>query len=379
MFIYLFGFDERKGSSKGNRPIMPEQQLASKVWPEVAIVVLNWNGWRDTIECLESLQRITYPNYYIVLVDNDSNNDSVEQIKAWAMGKIPVKSKYFEYDQNSKPLQCIDFNEQELISSKSLLKNKKVSKLCCKKDFVLIRATQNWGFAGGNNLGIRYSLDYGADYIFLVNNDTVVLPNTLTQLMGQVIKKSTIGIIGPKICFYSNSERIWSAGGKLGFLRGTGYNLGMNTLDGDQYNGLVHSTFITGCCMLIKRELIKDIGMLDSLYFLYIEDVDFCWRAINKGWELAVYLDAVIYHKISSSLNYKTSSQAYFFSRNRKYFSIKHHSFLQRTAFNLFVFFSKVLKFILWAIMGHKDLIKATVQGYKDCQRGLMGNNVTEN
>jgi len=355
------------------RDLVQKSGQAHKTWPKVAIIVLNWNGWRDTIECLESLQRITYPNYQVIVVDNGSTDDSVEKIKAWARGEIPVESKFFEYDPSRKPVQWIECN-RATVEAGEFAEAQKLIELPSDRRLVLIQTEENLGFAGGNNVGIQYALGQGMPYIWLLNNDTITLPNTLTLLVRQSIMSPKLGIISPKICYYSNPDHIWFAGGKLRLLRAAGYNLGLGKLNGGCYSGLAPCTFITGCGMLIKCQVIESIGLLDPLYFLYGEDVDFSWRAIKDGWDLTTHLDAVIYHKVSSASGGDPAlSQTYYISRNRMYFSAKHHSHFQRIVFNLFWILSRVARFSLWVMKGRMDLITATVQGYIDYKKRRMG------
>jgi len=344
-------------------------------WPRVAIIILNWNGWRDTIECLESLQRITYPNYQIIVVDNGSTDDSIEKIKAWARGEIPVVSSFFESDLGTKPVQWLEYDRTTVEAGEFPDEEEKLIELPSNRCLVLFQTKENMGFAGGNNVGIQFALrDQAVQYIWLLNNDTVIPADTLTCLVRESIRNPGLGILSPKICYYSSPDRIWFAGGKLRLLRATGYNLGIGMPNGGCYSGLAPCTFITGCAMLIKREVVESIGLLDPLYFLYGEDVDFCWRAIKAGWDLATHLDSLVYHKVSSAVGSDPLPlQTYYISRNRQYFSARYHSSFQRMIFELFWILSRAAKFCLWFMKGRIDLIKATMQGYIDYKKGHMG------
>jgi len=354
---------------------MTQQIIQETKWPRVAIIILNWNGWKDTIECLESLLRIDYPNCHIIVVDNGSSDDSIEKIKSWARGEIPVESSFFEFDPSIKPVLIIE-DDQSTIESANLLNPKKNSiESLNSRSLVLLRMKKNMGFAGGSNIGIIFALrDPTVKYIWLLNNDTVVPAQALTLLVNESIKNPAVGILSPKICYYSRPDCIWFAGGKLGYLRVAGYNLGIDTLDSPKYDGLKLCTFITGCAMLIKRELVEAIGLLDPLYFLYYEDVDFSWRAINEGWDLGTYLDSVIYHKVSSSTSKGPRwLQTYYISRNRPYLAAKYYSLFQWMAFNSFWILSRSAKFFVWMMNGRFDLIRATIKGYLDYRKGHMG------
>jgi GT2 family glycosyltransferase len=344
-------------------------------WPRVAIIILNWNGWKDTIECMESLLRITYSNYQIIVVDNGSTDDSIEKIRAWARGEISVESSFFDSNLGTKPVHWFEYDRTTVEAVGFPDEEERLTKFPSNRSLVLFKTTENLGFSGGNNVGIQFALrDKAVQYIWLLNNDTITLEDTLTHLVMQSKKNPELGIFSPKICYYFSPDRIWFAGGKLRLLSAAGYNLGIGKLDGSCYSGLAPCTFITGCAMLIKREVVESIGLLDPLYFLYGEDVDFSWRAIKAGWDLATHLDSLVYHKVSSAVGTDPLLlQTYYISRNRPYFSAKYHSHFQRMAFNLFWILSRAAKFCSWFMKGRKDLIRATMQGYIDYKKGRMG------
>ena len=140
---------------------------------KVTIIILNLNGWEDTIECLESVYQIEYPNYDVVVVDNDSKDQSVEKIKEYASGSLKVESSFFKYNSDNKPLRLIEYSQEELKSSDRIEKD--LDNLPPEKRIILIKNNQNYGFAEGNNIAIRYALEkLKPDYVLLLNNDTVV-------------------------------------------------------------------------------------------------------------------------------------------------------------------------------------------------------------
>jgi len=198
-----------------------------QTWPKVAIIVLNWNGWRDTIECLESLQRLTYPNYQIIVVDNGSTNDSVEEIKAWARGEIPVESKFFEYDPNTKPVQWIEYDRATAEAGGMLYEEAKFEQLPSNRKVIIIRNGDNLGFAAGNNVAIKYALKSKSIYILLLNNDTVVDHLFLTHLVNGLKSRPSWIAIGPKILYKDKPDTIWYAGSKLKLYKATVVHLGI--------------------------------------------------------------------------------------------------------------------------------------------------------
>ena len=162
-------------------------------WPRVYIILLNYNGYKDTIECIESLHKVSYSNFSIVVVDNDSQDNSENILRK-------------QYPQHT-----------------------------------IIQSGSNLGFAGGINIGIQHALCQGADYILLLNNDTIVEPNFLEPLIIEAEKTDGVGIVGGKINYYYSKNKIWSAGGYISELKGCGYHYGKDEVDVGQYDHIVLS------------------------------------------------------------------------------------------------------------------------------------------
>ena len=217
--------------------------------PKVSIVTLNWNTLNDTVECIESLQKVTYPNFEVIVVDNGSANNE---------GKILAER--FE-------------------------------------PFIrLIQNDINHGFARGCNIGMADALERGADYCLLLNNDTVVAPDFLDKMMEVVVSDPKIGIAGGKIYTYSDPERIWFAGGLV--------KVGNETIDfrqaekdQGQYEEVVECGWIIGCLMLISREVLEKVGLFDEKYFFGGEDIDLCMKAEAEGYRIVWAPHSKIWHK----------------------------------------------------------------------------------
>lgn len=241
--------------------------------PKVSIIIVNWNQEADTAECLNSLKRIDYSDHEIILVDNGSRDSSPDNIQ----GRF----------QNIK----------------------------------LIRNRENKGFAEGNNVGIREALKRNADYILLLNNDTVVEADFLTSLVNIAEADSSISMATPKIMFYRDRDTIWFAGGSfLPFIEKPSH-LYYGRKDVGQVKDVTETEWISGCCMLIKREVFEKIGLLDADYFNNYEDVDFCVRARRAGYKIVVVPQARIYHKFAASMGGKFSPfYTYFRTRNNLLF-----------------------------------------------------------
>ncbi|MEA2006916.1 MAG: glycosyltransferase family 2 protein [Patescibacteria group bacterium] len=218
------------------------RQPATKNTPKVSIVIVNFNG-KDVLEkCLKSLDKIDYSNFQIVLVDNDSQDGSLQKAK-------------------------------RLFPQITFLKNK-----------------TNLGFSAGNNVGIRHALSNDADFILLLNNDTIVETDFLTKLVETVQKEPRTGIVCPLI-YGPDMKKVWFSRGKIDWLRmKTAHET--KTISQKPYN----SDFISGCAMLIPRKVLDKVGLLCEKYFLYWEDADFCQKVQSAGFKLTVCPKSIIYH-----------------------------------------------------------------------------------
>ena len=224
--------------------------------PKVVIVVLNWNGKRVTVECVESVTKIGYGNYEILLVDNGSTDGSQECFR----------SRYPEI---------------------ALLENK-----------------ANLGFAEGNNVGIQRAIDERADYILLLNNDTTVDENFLSELVNVAERDSRIGFVGPKVYYYycrGRRDVIAFAGGHINLWIGKARNLGEREEDRRQYDDTKQVSYVQGSCLLVKTEVVQRIGLLDSTLFAYWEETDWCMRGNRSGYTSVFVPSAKIWHKVAAS------------------------------------------------------------------------------
>jgi GT2 family glycosyltransferase len=253
---------------------MTESIPAAGISPRVTIILLNWNGAGNTVSCLAALATTTYPNYGIVVIDNGSTDDSVARIKS------------------SFPDTCI------------------------------METGRNLGYAGGNNLGIRYALEHSADYVWILNNDTIVDPGCLQQMVEAAESDKRIGMVGSMIFYLDTPQVIWYAGGTVD-LKGGGRtrHIGKDEPDIGRHDTPGETDYITGCSMLVRRELIDAIGLMDENYFLYFEDVDWCLKARKSGWKLCFEPQAVLLHAEGAQLERLFSDRfIYYTLRNRLYF-----------------------------------------------------------
>jgi len=309
-------------------------------YPKVNIILLNYNGWEDTIECLEALQKISYPNYNLIVVDNDSEDNSVEMIKKWCNGDITVNSKFLNYDATKKPLEVFEYDKNTAEQGGAKAKEKRIYSMSSESKIILIQSGNNLGFAGGNNIALKYSLNSDSDYVMLLNNDTVVDSKFLEPLIEIMKTDHKIGIVGGKILDYSFPNNVLYAGGKVDLIRGSGYHFRK-----DNINKPSEVSFITGCLWLLNPNLIKEIGLMDEKYFLYLEDTDFCYRANKAGYKLIYNPFSFIYHKESNTTGKLSSISLYYLSRNRPYFVHKNaDSYLTIILFWIFFITTRIIR-----------------------------------
>jgi len=281
-----------------------EETTEHRISPKVAVIVINWNGWRDSVECLESLQCLTYPNYQVIVVDNGSTDGSVERIKAWARGEIPVESKSFDYDSTSKPVQWIEYDRAMAKAGRIVEKVAQSVKLPFSCKLVLIQAGENLGFAGGSNIGIEYALTHNFDYVFLLNNDAIVATDTLHELVLGMENSPHLAAATAKIYYYDEPERIANAGGRL-TITGSRKYYEMNRIEESRINKkcVTPVTYATGCALLIRASVLKEFGPLSTDFFHGEEDIEFSLRMKRLGLKMACVHSAHVYHKIGRSIN----------------------------------------------------------------------------
>lgn len=316
-------------------------------YPNVSIIILNWNGWKDTIECLESLYQIEYPNFNTIVVDNASNDNSVQKIKDYCEGKISINSKYINYNSNNKPIKIFEYIKEEIEKDYIFKDKDSFLNLPSNRKLVLILNDKNYMFVIGNNIPIKYFIlkKLKTDYILLLNNDTVVESGFLTEMIQIAECDKRIGVIGPRVCrYYEPNENEWA------WLQ--------NIKNPDERD------YISGDAFLIKIELIKTVGLLDSRFIHYIEDLDYCYSARKAGYKVIyVPTKSRVLHKGSVAQKKISGLVLYFRARNYFLFKRKHLTNFQFILFLIWFFRKKIIIEFRKYPKGKKYVVRGVFHG----------------
>lgn len=296
--------------------------------PRVYVLIVNWHGWQDTIECLESLLRQAYGSFRIVVCNNDPADDSLEKIQEWAAGRMisgaaPEHPLAELWDPPvTKPIEVVRYTRAEAETRGA--GDDGGARL------VLIETGDNLGFAGGNNVGLRYvQRQPDAAYVWLLNNDTVVAPDALSSLVKLAEARPDAGIIGSKLLHYDRSDILQTAaGGTVVSWRGLTTHLGEDEPDEGQWDEVIEVDYVTGASMLVRRSLLESVGELDERYFLYSEEVDWCLRSRAIGWTLLYAPGSRVWHKGGQSVQYRSPLHDYYTVRSMLLLVRKFHPML---------------------------------------------------
>jgi GT2 family glycosyltransferase len=247
--------------------------------PKVVVIVLTWNGREDTLECLRSLQAVEYPNWEVLVVDNGSEDGTVDIIR-------------------------------ETYPSVKV-----------------VETGTNLGFTGGNNVGIEVALKRGAEFICLLNNDTVVAPDLLPAFVRAAQEYPDAGVFGAKIYFFSDPQRLWYAGAdwdsntELSF-----QSQGLGMLDnGPQFQQVREIVYANGCAMFFRASIVRTIGLLDERFFILYEEIDWCFRARQAGFRCLFIPEAKVWHRVSTTFGgIRSLVYEYFDLRNQLLWAERH-------------------------------------------------------
>lgn len=294
----------------------------------VSIVILNWNGLKDTVECLESLQKSKCEGSEIIVVDNGSTGDDAAVLSARFGGFVHV-----------------------------------------------IRSETNQGFAEGCNIGMRDALQRGTpDYILLLNNDTVADPDLLSVLMAACDGDPSIGIAGPEVYFYHNPGAIQSVGGQINWWHGLASLLGKNQVNPGKSDRMADVDWVSGCALLARTSMIKQAGMLYAPYFAYFEEVDWCVRCRKSGYRVVHVPGARVWHKNPMSLETGQSSSRYIYymTRNRILFMRRNAGPMRFMVFLAHLPFTQVLPFTVASATIHRRNLSLLAPYHRGLRDGLL-------
>ena len=268
--------------------------------PRVAVIILNWNGWEDTIECLESIYQINYTNYQVILVDNASKDESIQKIREYCQGTLKPQSKFYKYQTKNKPIQIMEYTEKEVKTPEIF----ELHDFKPDKNLILIKNFDNHGFAGGNNIGIQFALEkLQVEYVLLLNNDTLVDKNFIIELINTSEKEPKIGITGSKLLNAYNTEIIDSTGHIIKW--GRIVDRGHGEIDKNQYDQKKDVIGAMAAAALYKSHMLKEVGLLDESFITLGEDAELSMRARKFGWKAKFVPKSIVYHKRGKSITKK--------------------------------------------------------------------------
>ena len=288
--------------------------------PRVAIVLVNYNRAADTIACVRSLQLCTYAGLQILLIDNGSTDDSIAVIRG-ALADVPCHA-----------------------------------------------TGRNLGFTGGCNFALTVMGDDQPRYLVLLNNDTLVEPGFLEPLVDAMERDPSIGAAGGTICYHPDIERVWYAGGNFSYLRGSGFSWGYGRLLEELPDrSSAEVTFISGCLLMTRMSIVRDIGLLDDRFCMYLEDAELCLRLLSRGHRLVWVRNSRIFHKVHHAGN--KPLPLYFSVRNRLLLLRLRVTGWRRYAGMGYVLLTTIIKIIPWAIT-RPDLMRAARAAIADFMKG---------
>lgn len=246
--------------------------------PKVTILVLNFNGWEDTIDCLKSIEDFEYQNFNVILIDNGSSNDSCKKLISWMQGNL--SSVCHKKIGNSK---SIAFERDQFRH----------------KDYFFVESEYNHGFAIGNNIGIKFSEAIGSDLCYLLNNDTVSKPDSLGNLVDFLQNNDKHVAVTPQIRLFDPNDRIWNCGGEIYKFATRKYDYANQHISQVPQDGFKTISLITGCALLFDY---KQTGYLSERYFFGEEDFEISLRLRKKKLKMACVYDSIIWHKVGGSI-----------------------------------------------------------------------------
>ncbi len=299
--------------------------------PALGIILVNWNRWADTIECLESVFRSTIP-VQVVVVDNASADGSLERVEAWAAGRLAAEAASpamapLSTPPLAKPIACERLSAADM--SRSPAPGIRLT---------LIDSGGNLGFAGGNNVGLRYlqALPNIAAF-WLLNNDTVVEPAAAAELLDRMNRDPSIGMCGTMVRYYHQPDTVQALGGsRFNVLTGQSVGIGWRQPASQPFDAdavAAETDFVLGASLAVSRSFLDTVGPMEESYFLYYEEIDWAVRSAGR-FRIGMAGDAVVFHKeggsigSSSTAGARSNTAEYWLARSRLAFIRRHHPLL---------------------------------------------------
>ncbi len=291
-------------------------------FPKIVILILNWNGKKDTLECLASLQAANQsPPFATLVIDNGSTDDSVTVLRN-AFPEVPI-----------------------------------------------LETEENLGFAGGNNAGIRWALEKSFDWILLLNNDTIVAPDFIEQLLAATKKKPKGKIFGAKIYRYEEKTRLDHLGGFWNASIAEFESHASGKIDDGFFEEMTQVEYVCGCALMMHRSVPEKIGLLDEDFFLLWEETDFCARARRVGFSIWTAPQAKLWHKVSASFVGGKPHMQYFWWRNRLHYIARNCTHLEKRVLYRKILVPEMLKCFKLALLKSTQLGVLTLVGKSDAKR----------
>ena len=339
-----------------------------EVKPKVAIAILNWNGWEETINCLESVRKLEYSNYQTIIVDNGSRDGSVEKIEAWMFAHF------------RRPYVCVEYDQKIALQGGNRESERTLQAAPSDKRIVLIRNKTNLGYDGGNNVAIHYALKspHPADYVFILNSDATVKKDCL-RLMVNISQDQKAGIVGAVIV-NKESQRIQFA--KSGSFLGQLITIkDMDKLPKRNKTQIFwHSPIVCGAAMLLSKDVLRTIYQIRGEYlnsglFAYFDENDFCYIASKAGYRAVIAGQAIVFHgRHKSQYSYRNPLIFhYYFTRNAILLANSLLPLHQKILFHSFNFFVNIRRAIKMILCQNKTAARTILLGMFDGYRGIKG------
>ncbi len=324
--------------------------------PRVSVVVLNWNGWADTVECLASLAAATYRALDVIVVDNASRDDSIERLTSWL-------------EESGLPWSLVELGGRDApLVSKHVAQSREDGL----PEVLVIAATTNLGFCAGNNVGMETAFGRGSDHVVLLNNDTVCEREFLEPLV-EAAELPDVGLVGGVICYADEPETIWWAGGHfLPFLE-TRRDFDRRPLAELNAKTPFETDWISGCMTLVPRRTFEGVGGYDEDFFIWSEEWDLSLRVRRHGYRLLVAPSSRIYHKVARSLGDLAPLSYYYGTRNRLLLKRKHLSAPLRWLFLAVFLPTRIVRFAGFVLTGRSRIAAVGFHALADYARGRVG------